>query len=394
MPRNRTPRTPKLRHHKASGNAVVTLDGKDFYLGKHGTPESREQYDRLIATWLAAGRRLPDDDDAPQLTVVEIIRRYLKHAARYYVKDGKPTSEMHLVVWAMRPLKALYARLPAEKFGPLALKSVRESQIERGLCRGDVNRVIGHIRRMFRWATENELIPPNVYHGLQAVAGLRKNRSEARETDPVTPVHETLVDAIRGKVSRQVWAMVELERLTGMRPGEVVTIRGCDLDMGGRLWVYTPNSHKTEHHGHIRTIHLGPQAQEVVKPFLTGDAAAHLFSPRDAEAERRERLHANRKTPLSYGNGPGTNRTRKPKRQPQDHYEVVSYRRAIHRACDAAGVPRWSPNRLRHNAATRLRKEYGLEAARVVLGHHSAAVTELYAEIDAAKAADIMLKSG
>jgi integrase len=57
-------------------------------------------------------------------------------------------------------------------------------------------------------------------------------------------------------------------------------------------------------------------------------------------------------------------------------------------------IPHWHPHQLRHNAATRIRKEYGLDAARVVLGHRSAAVSELYAEIDATKAGEIMVRDG
>ncbi|HOW72930.1 MAG TPA: hypothetical protein PKY77_20205 [Phycisphaerae bacterium] len=52
MPANK----PSYRHHKPSDQAVVTIDGKDFYLGPYDTPESRSKYDRLIAMWLAGGR--------------------------------------------------------------------------------------------------------------------------------------------------------------------------------------------------------------------------------------------------------------------------------------------------------------------------------------------------
>ncbi len=52
------------------------------------------------------------------------------------------------------------------------------------------------------------------------------------------------------------------------------------------------------------------------------------------------------------------------------------------------------PHQLRHNAATELRKEFGLEAARVILGHRSAAITEVYAEMDRQKAIDAMMKVG
>ena len=47
---------------------------------------------------------------------------------------------------------------------------------------------------------------------------------------------------IRPYVSRQVWAIVQLQCLTGMRPGEVLTIRSCDLDTTGKLWLYRPAS--------------------------------------------------------------------------------------------------------------------------------------------------------
>lgn len=34
---------PAYRKHKASGQAIVTLDGNDFYLGPHGTKASRAE---------------------------------------------------------------------------------------------------------------------------------------------------------------------------------------------------------------------------------------------------------------------------------------------------------------------------------------------------------------
>lgn len=203
--------------------------------------------------------------------------------------------------------------------------------------------------------------------------------------------------------------MIQLQLYTGARAGEIVIMRGNDLDMGGKIWTYTPARHKTEHHGKARVIYLGPRAQRVVKGFLKADLNACLFSPTDAETERRAKLHANRKTPLSYGNRPGTNRRRKPKREPRDHYTTESYRRAITRGCDLADkaakkkcgdqqvdriIPRWHPHQLRHSAATRLRKEFGIEAARVILGHSSPSMTDLYAEIDRTRAVEVMARIG
>ena len=75
-------------------------------------------------------------------------------------------------------------------------------------------------------------------------------------------------------------------------------------------------------------------------------------------------------------------------------YTVASYRRAVHRACDRAGVDRWSPHRLRHNAATNIASKYGWEAARVVLGHSSVRTTAIYVERDYALAERVMHEVG
>jgi integrase len=88
-------------------------------------------------------------------------------------------------------------------------------------------------------------------------------------------------------------------------------------------------------------------------------------------------------------------RTRaRPRKVPGEAYTADSYRQAIQNGCRKAGVDPWHPNQLRHNAATRLRREFGLDAARVILGHGSPAVTEVYAEIDREKARDVMGRTG
>jgi hypothetical protein len=42
-------RTSSYRHHKPSGQAVVTIDGKNSYLGRYSSESSREEFDRLVA---------------------------------------------------------------------------------------------------------------------------------------------------------------------------------------------------------------------------------------------------------------------------------------------------------------------------------------------------------
>lgn len=172
---SRPMRTPSYRLHKPTGQAVVTLDGHDVYLGKHGTAQSKAEYDRRIAEWLANGRCLPagrGGGAAAGLSINELMLAYIRHVEGYYVKDGQPTTQQHRIRQALRPVKKLYGHTLAQDFGPRALKAVREKLVAHGYVRRYVNQMIGCVKQMFKWGVAEELVAPSVYHGLQAVAGL------------------------------------------------------------------------------------------------------------------------------------------------------------------------------------------------------------------------------
>ena len=79
---------------------------------------------------------------------------------------------------------------------------------------------------------------------------------------------------------------------------------------------------------------------------------------------------------------------------PGDQYTVDSYRRALARASEAAGVPRIAPNQLRHYAATVARASGNLEAAQALLGHASKTTTEIYAELPPAVRIEAAMRLG
>src|SRR5207249_1142034 len=106
-----------------------------------------------------------------------------------------------------------------------------ESKVCRvGMTRRVINKQIGRIKRMFAWAVAEELLPVQVHEALRRVEGLRKGRSAAREKARVGPVPEEHVAAVLPRVPAAVRAMVEVQRLTGCRPHEVVLMRAADLD--------------------------------------------------------------------------------------------------------------------------------------------------------------------
>src|SRR5262249_37504945 len=156
---------------------VVTIEGKDVYLGKWNTPESRAEYDRLIGEWLAGGRRLTGSRNDSGLSVNEVILAYWLHVEEYYRHpDGTPTNEVKNIKLALRPVKHLYGHTTAAAFDSLALEAVRSRMIEAGLCRNRVNRDVARIKRMFKWAVAKKLVPLTVHQGLQTVEGLRAGR--------------------------------------------------------------------------------------------------------------------------------------------------------------------------------------------------------------------------
>ena len=384
---------PKYRNHRASGQAVVTIQGKDHYLGPWKSKASKLEYDQLIGEWLAADRRFVAQPDE-ELTVTELVAAFYKFATKYYVKDGKSTQTAENMRTVLRLIKRIYGHTAASRFGPLSLKALQEKMIEEGHSRHYINMNAARIKRMFKWGVSQEMVPPSVYQALSAVPGLKKGRTPARETVPITPVSDSAVEATLAHLSNVPADMIRFQRLTGCRPGEVCIIRPCDVDTSDEVWSYRPESHKTEHHGRERVIFIGPQAKNILRPYLVCEESAYCFSPAENERNRRVKVHEARKTPLIYGNRPGTNRKRSPKRTAGTRYTVDSYRRAIHRACDKARIDRWSPNRLRHTAGTAIRKRYGLEAAQVTLGHASADVSQIYAERDLKLAATVMKEVG
>jgi len=365
------------------------------YLGAYGTADSKRAYKAALAEWLANDRvrAASTPQDAEAMTVSEVIAAYWRHAEAKYGSRSSARSRLSLIKRACKPLRNLYGSTPAASFGPLKLRAVRQTFIDAGFSRKYVTDLNGVTVRMFKWAASMELIPATVYQALTTVGGLE--RGEAKKTKPIKHAPLEYVAVVKRAVSKQIRAMMDLQLLTGMRPGEAVIMRPCAIETGGRLWTYRPERHKTEHHGIERVIVLGPKAQAVIKPFLAGRATdAYLFSPKEADADRRAELTAKRTTPASCGNIVGVNRKRRPRRRPGQRYTTATYARAIKRTCESLDIPAWTPNQLRHTAATQIRKEFGAEAARIMLGHQHLKVTEIYAERDFEVANRIAAKVG
>ena len=377
--------TPSYLPHNQSGRArAVWTDQagtrRDRLLpGPYDSQESRAAFGRLVLELETSSLQTGAEGE----TVADVLLAFRLHADKHYRDpDGNPTSEIHQVKIVIKAIRELYGEKPVGDFGPLALKAARQKWVNDGRSRTECNRRIGIVKRIFRWAVSEQLVPVAIYQAIATVAGLQKGRTNARELEPIGLVDDAVVDATLPFLNRHVRGLVELQRLTGCRPGEACSIRRSEIDTGGAVWLYKPTHHKTSHRGKSRTVAIGPRGQKLLREFFTPDIEDYLFSPRRALAEVRG-------TPAK-----AKLKMRVKKRAPKERYNRTSYTRAIARAVVAAQVEHWHPNQLRHTHATKVRKAFGLEHAGAALGHAKMSATEIYAERDAGLALEVAAKLG
>lgn len=366
-------RIPKLCRHKSTGRGYVTdpsTKKEHYFSAPYGTPECEAEY----AAWVKAlmERRTVVASGTPagtSVTVGRLIKDYFAFADGYYVKGGKPTTEIDALEQALKPVNVQHGKLCADNFGPAELKQVRQKMIDMGWARSNINKQVQRIRRVWRWGIEHGLVRPDTLAALESVPGLRRGRSAAKEADPIEPVELALVEATLPRLDPIVCALVEIQLHADMRPGEVVIMRPCDIDRQAMPWLYIPHTHKTEHHGRQRRIWLGPKVRAVLAPLI-------LRCPSDDTwlfPSRARGKHAATRT----------------------HWTVSGYRGAIQDACRLSPqLTVWHPNQLRHTMATAIRREFGAEAAQAVLGHAQLETTEIYAERNERLAKDIAEKLG
>lgn len=355
-------KVPSYGLHKPTGQARVYINGKSHYLGKYGSEESRKLYGDLVGKLLSgqtidpfARTKQPADQSSESgLTISELVLAFMRHAEGHYVKNGKPTSEIHCLKSATRPLIELYAFTTVDGFGPLMLKAVREKMVAAGWCRSVINKNVGRIRSIFRWGVENEMVSAVTLQRLQAVSPLLSGRTEAQDNPAKAPATEEQVQAVRKHVSPLVRDLIDVQRLTGARAGELLLMTPAKIDRTKDVWLYDVDGHKTAHHGHRRIIAIGSRAQVILK-------------------RRMQRLKPN-------------DRVFKIRRD--------SYTLAVRRACQEHDIPPWTPHQLRHAAGHEIRSKFGLEHVQATLGHAEFAMSEVYAKATLERAVEVAAAVG
>ncbi len=395
--------------------AFARFDGRVVSFGPVG-PEAEKRFQIALAEWLTNGQRLPQFEP-DVLTVADVVAAFLEHAEHEY----RPV-ELYKLKRAFLPVLERFRSLPAAKFDVSCLEAVqrhlandlhqrvvirrrrrRKSDPDKPapktsahyLSRATIRSRINAVRKCWRWAEQRRMVPAGSWDHLRTLEHVKPGRTRAKEAKLVDPVPWSQVEAVLPHLTSPLRACALLQWWSGMRPSEALTMTGRQISRTGPIWLYRPLQHKGVWRGRDRVVRLGPKAQEVLQPLLKLDPDAAVISPLEAFLEVRARKRARRRTRVQPSQLARDERNAQKEPPVGQFYDVNSYRTAIHRACDLAGVPRWSPHRLRHACAARLFEAGEFEAARAVLGHSRLDMTRHYAaSADHRLAADVMARLG
>ncbi len=303
---------PSYRYH-ISGQARVTLDGRDFLLGEYNSPGSKAKYYALLAEYNANGKRAPEIASTllakSPITVRSVTAEYREYVKVKYAHDKARRKHYEGLC---QLLEIECGDLPAEEFGPRRLAEIREVFVASGNNRTYVNSQTRVICKIFQYAVGRELVDVNVLIRLKTLEPLRLGDSLAPEPKRRQPVDLATVKATAAHLSPVLKAMVRMQASTGMRSSEVCRIRPCDIDQTmPDTWIYRPEKHKTAHHGITKAVPIVGDARLALTPFMENRASdSFCFSPRESVQWYRDQRTAKRVVSTSLGNGPGRKRDR------------------------------------------------------------------------------------
>ncbi len=408
MPRPRN-EVPSIRAH-ISGQSIVTIDGKTFYLGKHNSPEAFARFAVLFADYQAGklGEYAPEQNKARALAILNP-----SHCPPSTDQSNEPLTVRHLLAEFVRHVEKSYAdnqqeisraklleadicehdgNVLAIDYGPRRLQAQRDRWIaDKNKSRAYINRLVNLVWRAWKWGVAQELCTNESWQRLKAVEPLRMGRTSAKENKSRTPVSIDVVTKTAKELSPVLRDMVCLQVATGMRPSELCNLRPMDIDRTGETWFYDPATHKNLTKGKTRSIPLVGQAREIVENYLNRSKDSYCFSPSKSMAWFRAKQRSERKSKVQPSQ---QNRAKdNPRKQPGVKFDSSTYRKSIERAAKRAKVEPWTPYQIRHLSLTIVRDALGIEASAALAGHAKIDMTIAYTatakklSIEAAKVA-------
>ena len=350
MPRlNR--RSIRLCYRADKQTAIAYVHGKRVTLGPWpdhplpAPPDVQAAYARLVAT--QSGILTPELPPDQKTTVAMVCAAVIDWAESYYLQSN----EAWAIKDACKHLVSLFSDTPVDDLGVRHMRGLQEMLVRQNRARTGINKILGRIRRVISQGVQLGLVNAATLTACSVTRPLLAGHCRAPESIHKPAADDDAIRAILphlpGGESGTVAALLQVQRLTGMRPGEVVRMNLAEIDRSkSDCWIYSPRNHKTAHKGKKRVIPIGPVAIAILMRFLRADGK-YLFSP--ASTVHKPEARSSRK--------------------PGDHYRVSSYGRAVALACQRAGIPVFRPQQIRKAKAQELRNQFGVDVAAAILGH-------------------------
>lgn len=315
------------------------------------------------------------------ITVAQLCAAWKTHCEEYYRRpDGSPTSAVCNAILSVRMFRDLYGHAMLAELTHADMLALRDALVRSGICRSSVNRRLWYTKHMIEWALDEAMIPAVVKAELTQVKGIKRGRTSAPERAPVRAIDDATIEKTVTAMMPNTADMVRVHRLTGMRPCELCAMRWSLIDTSQTPWIYRvpPEANKNSWRGELgmpRVVCIGPRARAILERHRGGDVP---FSPVRSMAEHMAAHAAEAAHPLSEA-AKARRRAAHVPRVLGERWNTQAYTRTIHAACGRAGIPVWGANRLRHAFGTQVRRQFGLDAAKAVLGHNDCGcVTDLY----------------
>lgn len=352
------------------------MDRRPVYLGRYGSPESLVAYEHEVERWREErGAAVSGPETEPGWTVGHLMIAYYDYARSEYAP-----ATLSNIRQMISTLRVVAQNIPIDGFGLEHMTAYRQLLIADGLAAATIRQRLGWAKHMMHWGARKSLAPGvkwvrrELLAELHAMEKLREGRGGVPITRRVMPVSDEVVRRTLKFAPRTVRAMIIVQRLTGMRPGELREMRIEDIDRSGEVWVYSPYRHKAAHLGKQRLIHIGPRAAKVIARHVGERESGVVFATKFGRAYTKDAYSraVARAARLAYPLAGG-----------MDEEAAERTRRQW-----------WHPHQLRHARATEVRDRSGLDAAQAVLGHARVTTTQVYAQIAASRSAKEAKRDG
>ena len=343
------------------------------------TDRPRKMAEEAAARYWEEHTRQIRRHDPAGVSVSELCALWDAHCREYYRgPDGLPTSTATNAVLDVRMFRSLYGNAAVAELTHADMLQLRDALVRSGVSRATVNVRLWRVKYMLAWALDEAIIPATVKAELTQVRGVKRGRTSAPERQPVRPVDDATISATVEHMMPNTADMVRVHRYTGMRPCELCALRWSLIDTTRTPWVYRVPAevNKNEWRGELgqpRVVCIGPKARAILERHKGGGDVP--FSPVRAFGEYLEAIREARRTPF-YGKKKDGARV---PRVLGERWTTDAYSKTIRAAAVKAKVAPWGSNRLRHTFGTEVRRAFGLEAARAVLGHtDGGCITDVY----------------